>query len=405
MTEIKDCRVCGSKNLEQVIDLGSQPWCNNFLKEEELGKEPFYPLRVLFCNECSTSQLDFTVKKEIMFGEHTYLSGVTKSLSKHFQEIANDINKKINVDVTTKTILDIGSNDGTQLKHFKNLGWRVLGVESSERISKIAKENNIETLNQFFNLETMKQINEKFDVINAAGVFFHLEELHSATEAVKLGLKKNGVFVVQFLYMKSIMENNAFDQIYHEHLLYYTIKTISNLLARYELEIFDAYLAPIHGGQMIAHVTHKGVKIKSDRLKKIIQEEERSLCNNKKSYEDFYKRIKRMKVENIDYLEEKKSKGNVIYGMGAPVKGNTMLNFFNIGTNYIDCLLEKNNLRENLYSPGKHIPILMESKDTLIADVYYVLAWNFKKEILKNNRNLLEAGKEFYFPVNPAISA
>lgn len=405
MAEIKNCRVCSSLDLEMVIDLGDQPWCNNFLKKEELGKEPFYPLRVLYCNQCSTSQLDFTVKKEIMFGEHTYLSGITKSLSKHFQEIAFDVDKRFNYEDKKKSILDIGSNDGTQLKHFKNLGWDVLGVESSEKISKIAQENGIQTLNRFFNLETMNHINNKFDIINAAGVFFHLEELHSVTQAVKLGLKKEGVFVVQFLYMKSIMENNAFDQIYHEHLLYYTLKTISNLLERYDLEIFDAYLAPIHGGQMIAYVTHKGSKNATQRLKKLIREEENSLCNSKKAYVDFFIRIKKMKEDNINYLNQKKSEGKLIYGMGAPVKGNTMLNFFDIGTDYIDCLLEKNYLRKNLYSPGKHIPILIESKETLIADVYYVLAWNFKKEILKNNSNLLKLGKEFYFPVNPSISA
>jgi SAM-dependent methyltransferase len=245
------CRVCDSSELELVIDLGEQPWCNNFLSPADVGKEPFYPLRVLFCRDCHTSQLDFTVKKEVMFADHTYLSGVTKALSEHFKNVAQEVDKRFFPDRTGKTVLDIGSNDGTQLKHFKALGWDVLGVESSKKTAKIANDAGIPTVNEFFNLPTLRGIGRKFDVINAAGVFFHLEELHSVTDAIREGLKEDGVFVVQFLYMRSIMENNAFDQIYHEHLLYYSLETIGVLLDRHGLEMFDAYLSPIHGGQMI----------------------------------------------------------------------------------------------------------------------------------------------------------
>ena len=400
-----ECRICSSTDLEPVIDLGDQPWCNNFLKKEDLGKEKYYPLKLVYCNNCHLSQLDYTVKKEIMFGEHTYLSGITSSLSQHFKELANEVDSKLNIKDRKKTILDIGSNDGTQLKHFKDLGWSVLGVESSTTISDIAIKNDIPTINKFFNLSTLESINKKFDVINAAGVFFHLEELHSVTEAIKVGLNDNGIFVVQFLYMKSIMENNAFDQIYHEHLLYYTLETLTKLLEKYNLEIYDAKLAPIHGGQMIAYVSHKNKRKKTKELRKLILDEQISGCNKIEAYHNFFQRIKIMKKENLLFLENKKKEGKIIYGLGAPVKGNTMLNYFNVGTNYIDCLLEKNKLRKNLYSPGMHIPIIIESKETLIADVYYVLAWNFKKEILKNNSDLIMQGKEFYFPVNPKLSA
>jgi 2-polyprenyl-3-methyl-5-hydroxy-6-metoxy-1,4-benzoquinol methylase len=404
MSQINTCRVCSSTDLEPVIDLGKQPWCNDFLTKDEIGKEPFYPLKVLFCNTCSTSQLDFTVKKEIMFGDHTYLSGITKSLSNHFQDVAKSINERFD-NKKTNSILDIGSNDGTQLQHFIDLGWDVLGVESSKKISEMANQKGIKTLNKFFNLSTMNDIGRKFDVINAAGVFFHLEELHSVTEAIKQGLDKDGIFVVQFLYMKSIIENNAFDQIYHEHLLYYTLKTISSLLDQYDLEMFDSYLAPIHGGQMIGHVCHKGNRKQSKRLQRLFIEEEYSKCNEINTYKNFFDQIKKMKSDNLDFLENNMKLGKKIYGMGAPVKGNTLLNYFGIGTNYIDCLLEKNELRKGLFSPGMHIPIEMETKETLIADVYYVLAWNFKKEILKNNTDLIKKGAEFYFPINPKISA
>ncbi|MFM7383441.1 MAG: methyltransferase domain-containing protein [Microcystaceae cyanobacterium] len=190
------CRVCDSENLELAIDLGSQPWCNHFLKPEEVGQEPYYPLRVLYCHDCGTVQLDYTVKKEIMFGDHTYLSGVTKSLSEHFRQVAQEVDDRFFKDQVIKSVLDIGSNDGTQLKHFQALGYEVLGVESSKTTAKMANEAGVPTLNDFFNLEVVKKLNRQFDAINAAGVFFHLEELHSVTDGIQAALAPDGVFVV-----------------------------------------------------------------------------------------------------------------------------------------------------------------------------------------------------------------
>lgn len=399
------CRVCDSKNLVLVVDLGEQPWCNNFLQAEDVGKEPFYPLRVLYCTDCFTSQLDFTVKKEIMFGDHTYLSGVTKSLSEHFRQIAQEVDYSFFKDRKEKSILDIGSNDGTQLKHFQNLGYEVLGVESSKTTAKIANDAGIPTMQAFFNEETMLKIGKQFDVFNASGVFFHLEELHSVCEAIKKGLKTDGVFVVQFLYMKSIMENLAFDQIYHEHLLYYTLKTIETLLNRHGLTMFDAYLASIHGGSIIGYISHVGARSVTPRLVAMRAEEEESGCNTIEAYRNFDARIKQMKKDNIEFLNKAHVAGKKVYGFGAPVKGNTMLNFFGVGPKLIQCLVEKNELRRGLYSPGMHIPLIMEDEVRDLPDIYYVLAWNFKKEILAGNQDLIKKGVEFYFPVNPKVSA
>jgi len=395
------CRVCDSENLERVVDLGEQPWCNHFLKKEEVGSEPFYPLRVLYCHDCATSQLDFTVKKEIMFGDHTYLSGTTASLSAHFKKVAEEVDAQFFAGNEKKSVLDIGSNDGTQLKHFQALGYEVLGVESSTKTSKIANDSGVPTLNKFFNLETMQEIGKTFDVFNASGVFFHLEELHSVCKAIKHGLAADGVFVVQFMYIKNIIENLAFDQIYHEHLLYYSLKTIETLLNRHGLMMFDARLASIHGGSIIGYVTHMGKRTASEKLHAMRAEEDKSGCNALATYQEFAKRITRMKDENLAYLHAAKKAGKRVYGFGAPVKGNTMLNYFGVGPELIEVLVEKNALRRGLYSPGMHIPLLIEDEVSTPPDIYYVLAWNFKKEILANNQALIDRGVEFYFPVNP----
>ncbi|MHB9023852.1 MAG: methyltransferase domain-containing protein [Armatimonadota bacterium] len=395
------CRVCDGQQLEPVIDLGNQPWGNHFLRPEEVGKEPFYPLRVVYCHGCGTAQLDYTVPKETMFGSHTYLSGVTRSLNEHFRTVAQEVDDRFFRDVQEKSVLDIGSNDGTQLKHFQALGYDVLGVESSTPTARIAMEAGVPTVNAFFNAELVRQLGHRFHAINAAGVFFHLEELHSVTDGIREALREDGVFVVQFLYMKRIVENMAFDQIYHEHLLYYNLQTIETLLQRHGLALFDAYLSPIHGGSIMGFVTHRGTREPSERLQTLRRREEDAHSNDIETYRDFADRIRVMKEENLAYLNAAKRAGKRIYGLGAPVKGNTLLNYFGVGTDYLDYLVEKNPLRKGLFSPGMHIPVVLEDELTEDPDIYYVLAWNFKKEILVNYRPLIERGVEFYFPVDP----
>jgi SAM-dependent methyltransferase len=387
--------------LELAFDLGFQPWGNHFLKKEEVGTEPFYPLRVVFCEECRTPQLDYTVPKEVMFSDHTYLSGTTKSLGEHFKYVAEAVDERFFRGVPVKSVLDIGSNDGTQLKHFKNLGYDVLGVESSTVAAKIANDAGITTVHDFFNRDLVKKIGRKFDVINAAGIFFHLEELHSATEGIRMALADHGVFTVQFLYMKRILENNAFDQIYHEHLLYYNLHNIEILLNRHGLMLFDAHVSPIHGGSVIAYATHIGSRKPSPELMALTHEEAVCKSNERATYREFAKRIEAMKAENIRYLTEARKQGKRVFGMGAPVKGNTLMNYFGIDGELLECLVEKNELRRGLYSPGSHLEIRIEKELTELPDIYYVLAWNFKKEILANNQELIAKGVEFYFPVNP----
>ena len=398
------CRVCDSRNLEPAIDLGLQPWCNHFLPPHEAGSEPFYPLRVIHCAECKTAQLDFTVKKEILFGDHTYLSGITETLSDHFERVAREVDEAYIGNRPGKCVLDIGSNDGTQLRHYQKLGYSVLGVESSRSTAAIANSCGVETIQTFFNRDVARSLNRKFDVINASGVFFHLEELHSVTDGIRECLKGDGVFVVQFLYMKQIVENLAFDQIYHEHLLYYSLATIQTLLKRHELEMFDCYLSPIHGGSIIGFVTHAGQQAVSPRFEMMLAAESDAGSNELATYRRFAQDIGRKKAQTLEFLHSQRDQGKQIFGFGAPAKGNTLLNYFGIGTEFIECLVEKNPLRQGLVSPGMHIPVVLEEEVTP-PDVYYVLAWNFKDEILRNNRDLIETGVMFYFPVETGINA
>jgi 2-polyprenyl-3-methyl-5-hydroxy-6-metoxy-1,4-benzoquinol methylase len=396
------CRICDHSEFSLVLDLGNQPWGNGFIPPELIELEKSYPLKLVRCHACETAQLDFTVSKEIMFLNHTYLSGVTKTLEEHFRETAHRVHESFLKGLPHARILDIGSNDGQQLKQYQDLGYEVLGVESAIGVSKIANAAGIPTLNKFFNLETAKDINSKFDIINASGVFFHLEELHSVTEGIKFLLSPNGVFVVQFIYMKLMQDNVAFDQIYHEHLLYYNLKTIEILLDRHGLAMFDAYISPIHGGSVIGYVTHKGHKTVTQRLSKLRKIEIKAKANSIERYEEFALAAKQSKSNTRNWIQAKKREGKTIFGLGAPVKGNTLLNFFDLGVDDLPYLIERNYLRRNLVSPGKHIPVVMEDEIDAKPDAYLVLAWNFKKEILERHADDVKDGIEFFFPVEPS---
>jgi len=402
--KITKCRGCFSEEIETVIDLGVQPWGNDFRHKDFKGVIPTYPLAIDFCHRCALLSLNYTVPKEVMFSDHTYLSGVTKTLTDYFHETSLE-SLKILSDGRRKQskkikVLDIGSNDGAQLEQFKRLGCEVMGVESSHNIAIIAQNKGIPTINAYFNNALVESIDERFDLINASGVFFHLEELHSAIKAIKRLLLEKGLFVVQFIYLKKLIENGCFDQIHHEHLVYYLFTTLNGLLEPYGLEIFDGELKDIHGGSGVAYIGYQGKRKISTRLLNLYAEEKDCGFLTIEIYQRFMADIEIFKRENREYIEKQISKGKVIYGMGAPVKGNTLLNYLGYSTREIKCLVEINPLRKDRVAPVSGIPVLLEDQLEAQPDLYYCLAWNFKKSILTNYNHLKESGTEFYFPFN-----
>ncbi len=401
--KICKCRSCGSKKLETVIDLGMQAWGNDFKIIEEKEEAALYPLECDFCHDCSLLQLNFTVPKEKMFTEHTYVSGSTKTLRRHFKETAKQVVQYLELDPKKLKVLDIGSNDGTQLQCYKEIGvMNVLGVESAHNIAEIANKNGVPTDTAFFNLDYAEKKQDTFNIISASGVFFHLEELHSALMAVKKLLSHDGIFVVQFIYLKRMVENLAFDQIYHEHLVYYLFSTLQNLLLKYKLEIVFAKEKPIHGGSGIAYISHYNSRPVDKSLHSMIEEEKKDSCLSIEYYYSFMQRITNFKNRNRMFVEEQLKKGMTIYGLGAPVKGNTLINYLKFTNKEIQYLVEINPLRKGMKAPQSNIPILMEEEISERPDVYYCLAWNFKQEILKRHSKDIENGTFFYFPVDPS---
>ena len=396
------CRSCGKFNLSLILDLNNHPWCNNFITQEQIGQEKTYPLQLLYCEDCELVQIGYTVAKETMFQNHTYVSGTTDTVRQYFYEIAKENVKQFQLN-KNDVILDIGGNDGTLLQQYKALGiTKCINVESATKIAKMSQDNGIDTLNTFFNKDIISQV-PKIKLINAANVFYHVEELHSILYAIKNILQKDGIFIIQCTYLANILQLVEFDIIYHEHLCYYSLQSLQNLLSLYDLNIFDSYKIDIHGGSLVVKVCHNHQYQKTDRLLQL-QKLDKFLVNKEKILK-FAQAVPIVKNKLITLLKSLKQQGKTIYGLGSPAKGTTMLIYCGIDHTILDGLLEKNPLKYGLYSPMTHIPIIPEDFNNIPNNSYLlVLSWNFFKEIYNHISHITKKKNiKFILPLTSEI--
>jgi DNA-binding Lrp family transcriptional regulator len=323
---------------------------------------------------------------------------MTQTLKNHFYDVADENVKQFEIQ-PSDLVVDIGGNDGTQLQQYQKCGIEnVLNVECAERVSEISRENGVKTITEYFNKECVKDhIGEKtVKLFNASGVFFHLEELHSVIDGIKLALRDDGVLIVQFMYAGTMVEKLNFDTIYHEHLCYYTMGSLNNLVAPYGLEIFDAYYSEIHSGSIIAKITHKGGKLdkKTSRYQELLEKDKKY---TPESFKDFADKVRKQRSSLKDLLEQLKSSGKTIYAYGAPAKGNTLLNYFGISASLVDKAVEINEMKIGNFLPQSHIPITREIKEDR-PDYYLLLSHNFADEIINKNKDIIENGTKFIIP-------
>lgn len=395
------CRVCHSERLEQFLDLGDQPHCDSLLRLEDLSRrEPYYPLQVCFCHDCTAVQINYTVPKETMFGEYLYVSGTTQTLRTHFQNSADRLVARLGLK-PNDLVVDIGSNDGTWLACYEKHGLRTLGVDGARNLAEMANQRGIETWPRFFNVEVAREIiatKGRAQLVTAAGVFFHLEELHSVTEGIAELIRDGGVFCVQAISLTAMLRHTQFDQVYHEHLTYWTAKSLERLFAQYGLEIFHADMLPIHGGSMELLVAPKGSQPIDASVQKMRADEEQLGCHQIQTYRDFATRVREIEAELMAILRNYAAKGKTVQAFGAPAKGATLLNSFHITTDLVQCAVEVNPLKIGKYIPGARLPIVDETK-TAPPAAYLILAWNFLQEFLPKKRNYIMAGGEFIVPI------
>lgn len=408
--KIPSCRICKSKSLKKVLDLGSTPPANSFLRKNELRKrETFFPLLVYFCKKCNLVQLGHVVSPELLFKNYLYVSSTSPVFIKHFEEYAKSVFDKFRLNKNS-FVVDIGSNDGILLRPFKKLGAKVLGVDPAEDIAKKATKEGLPTLPLFFDQKIAVEISEKYgkaDVITANNVFAHVNNLDELTKAVKILLKPGGVFIIEAPYLIDFLDKNLFDLVYHEHLSYLAIKPLEYFFKKHQMKIFDVVKVSSHGGSIRVFVKKISGKHKvTASIKNFLREEVAKGLNKEKTYLDFAKKIKRNKEELLTLLKDIKRQKKMIIGYGAPAKGNTLLNYFGINSRILDYIVDDSPLKQGLYTPGTHIPVVSSEKLSKEPkpDYIFILAWNFAQPIMDKLFAFSEQGGKFIVPVpNPKI--
>ena len=391
-----ECRSCDNTRLERVVSLGNTPLANNLL-EDENQEDELYPLQMNFCPKCYNCQLSHSVPREKMFDSYLYVSSTTDVFRKHFKDTADLLCDEFGLDKNS-FVIDIGSNDGVFLKPLQEKGISVCGVEPAKNLAKMANDNNVWTIEGYFEdaevldrIEMQEQCPEA-DLITAFNVFAHSDNLKVITLNAFDLLKKDGTFVIEVQYLLDTIRDLTFDNIYHEHYNYWSVLSLKNFFENLGLQVSKVQHVDTHGGSIRVYVTEKTQNV-DESVDKFIKEELEFGLDKLETYREFEKRIQECKEETVRKINDMKKNGDVIVGYGSPAKATTVLNYYGIDNEVIDYIIEDNELKHNKLLPGVRIPI--KGKDDVVADKVLVLAWNFFDYIKQNNQDLIEKGCEF----------
>jgi SAM-dependent methyltransferase len=398
------CRICKNKKLEKILDLGEMPLANAFLDKNQIGqKEVSYPLRMVWCESCGLLQIDEIVPPEILFKNYIYVSGTSEALRKHFEGLATEV--VINFKLSSESlIVDIGSNDGTLLKEFKKIDLKVIGVEPAVNIAKIAEESGVKTINDFFSEDVAKKIvkeNGKADAITTTNTFAHIFDVDELLKGVSYLLKDEGIFVIQVPYLVDLLENVEFDTIYHEHLSYFAVRPLKRLFVERDFKIVDIERVKIHGGTIRVFVSKRKSRYNiNENVNRLISLEIEKGLHEVTVYKEFAGGVEKLKEDLVSLLQRLKSENKKVIGYGAAAKGNTLLNYYHIGPELIDFIVDLSPMKQNKFTPGTHISIfsperIYEAK----PDYMLILAWNFANEIMKQQLKFKEMGGKFIIPL------
>ena len=408
---LKSCRSCGYRNLTTVLSLGSTPLANALLTFEQLNEpENTYPLEVVFCPRCTLLQITETVAPEKLFREYFYLSSFSDTLLRHAEEIAVRMIRERGLNQHS-LVVEVASNDGYLLQYYKRAGVPVLGVEPARNIARIAEtDRGIPTLSEFFDAAIASQLvatGQRADCIHANNVLAHVGDLNGVVRGFSELLKDDGVVVIEVPYVRDLIEHCEFDTIYHEHLCYFSLTALDHLCRRHGLAIQNVEQLKIHGGTLRIYAGRDdGTQEKQDQYGKqsavtrMLEEETRWGVKEAEFYCGFGARVERLRHELLALLSELKAQGKRIAAYGASAKGSTLLNYFGIGSDTLDFVVDRSTVKQGYYTPGTHLRIHAPEK-LLEANPDYtlLLTWNFAEEILAQQAEYRRRGGKFIVPV------
>ncbi len=408
ITTIKECRVCGNKELVPIISLGNL-FVSNFVDAPE-SKFVKGPLDLVLCSGkkgCSLLQLKHTISSHLMYRNYWYRSGMNRTMTLALADIANKAENVVKL-ANNDIVLDIGCNDGTLLRAYRTKGIRLVGFEPARNLVPYAEDGATKIINDFFNFESFQKEfgKEKAKIITSIAMFYDLDEPNKFVSDVAKCLDRNGLWVIEMQYLPVVLLNNAFDCICHEHLEIYSLKALENLLGMHGLEVFDVELNNVNGGSIRTYIRYSGgSSIKpfegaSERLKKQRAFEQSLGLDKNKIYREFAERVNAIKEKVVSFIKTEKAKGKKIFVYGASTKGNTLLQYFGLDYTLIEAAAEKNPDKWGKKTIGTMIPIVSEEEARRDKpDYFLVLPWHFLKEFKEREKEFLRNGGKFIVPL------
>ncbi|MBI1748630.1 MAG: class I SAM-dependent methyltransferase [Acidobacteria bacterium] len=393
-----DCQICGSPTIPG-LDLGHQPVSDLILSPAQLNQpETFYPLQLYYCRTCWLTQLGYSVNPKVVFKNFPFVSGTTQTATRHLQSLPKQLVEMLSLNRRSFAI-DIGSNDGTLLKGYVPHGVKFLGVDPAGDPVRIANAQGIETLHRFFNAETAEEVLDhygKAEAITACGVFAHIADLVGVMKGVKRLLVKRGIFATDSQYWLDMVLRRHYDNIFHQHLRYYSLKPLIHLYRQYDMEVFDVERSEVYGGSIRVFGGHSGAFPISPRVAELVALEEQQKLYNAGTQERFAREVRQRKRKLFDAVYKLSSAGKKVIGIGAPAKAATVCNYCRLGPDQVEYITEVNPLRIGKFLPGVHVPILSEEymfQDSPPADAGILFAWNYYDEIVPKLRQRGFKGK------------
>jgi SAM-dependent methyltransferase len=399
------CRFCG-QTLEQIfVDLGMSPLANSYLTHAQLHQmEPFYPLRVYVCSGCLLVQVEEFESPEVIFGDYAYFASYSDTWLQHAKTYADVATQRFGL-CSRSLVIEVASNDGYLLQYFAARGIPVLGIEPAANVASVALKKGIPTMVRFFSEDTARDLvaqDMTADLVVGNNVLAHVPKLNDFVRGIKVVLKPNGMVTMEFPYLARLIQDNQFDTIYHEHFSYFSFIVVEKLFAAHGLTLFDVEELPTHGGSLRIYGRHTEDRSKpvGQRVINLKSREKDAGFASLQSYRSFADKVQGTKYELLNFLIQAKRERKTIAGYGAPAKGNTLLNYCGIRSDFIDYTVDRSPHKQSHFLPGTHIPIhhpdrIKETK----PDYLLILPWNLKDEVMEQMRYIRDWGGRFLVPI------
>ena len=402
-----NCRFCGNQLKHTLADLGMSPIANDYLNAEQLNRaEKFYPLHAYVCDKCLLVQLDQFESPDHIFGDgdYAYFSSYSDSWLRHAKAYTDLMVERFKFN-SNHQVIEIASNDGYLLQYFHEKGIPVLGVEPDANTAKVAAEKGIPSWVKFFGVETAKELvasGKTANLLLGNNVLAHVPDVNDFVAGMKIVLKPNGILTMEFPHLLQLMQQNQFDTIYHEHFSYFSFLTVEKIFAAHGLSLFDVEELPTHGGSLRIYGKHNDAvePTLSDRVAQLKAKEIKAGLQELETYLKFGEQVKETKRKLLSFLIEAKAQGKAIAAYGAPAKGNTLLNYCGVGTDFIDYTVDRSPYKQGTFLPGTHIPVMHPDKiSETKPDYLLILPWNLKEEIMTQMAFIAEWGGKFVVPI------